>query len=1468
MDPFDSLNKVQDEYKSYVFTFQKIKNPVIREWISEKIAEGQLLWKDPHIQLNRRFQEGENLQSLVEKDVLHKGILKVFTTRDSEGKLSNTPIKPYKHQSEAILSILRDLKNTIITTGTSSGKSFCFAIPIVSECFRLNDKGVKGIKAILIYPMNALANSQYQDLTERLNGTGLKVGLYTGDTKNSHEEALTAYEGMWGRPKPYDSELISRDEIQATSPDILMTNYVMLELLLTRFEDQKLFSPNHEGRLKFVVLDEIHTYNGKKGADVACLLRRLKNRTGTVGTIRCIGTSATVQSQKGGEAEDLIAKFGSDIFGEKIEPDSIIGEYYASYSKPLPEPLPLKVLVTEKILREFDSSLEKASVLAEALSGKEILPLDATKKELGRILASQKSVQFLEEKLSEDSFSLQAITKEYQEKYRPNTSLENCSRELEAALLSGSVGTIDILGVHQPIFVPKVHTFFSQGRSITSCLSAKGTHLNDKGENICTKCSSFGLEAVTFPLNFCRSCGQEYFGVSITDDNALVPREIDMMETEGTNAYLMIHQNDAFEMAAFPSEWYKKGENELLAGRKDFVPKLAIYCPQCNRLDDKCNCENKIEVFIISYPFLFCPSCGVYYNRRPREFNKLFTFGSVGRSTATDVLVSCIISNLNEKERKIIAFSDSRQDTAFQAAHMNNLQKRIHFRRALYQALLDKGFLAGTDNALEIGEAGLWIFNVMANNQVLPEYAKQKGKYVKSRGLEKAYQRYLRHNVILDLAESMRKNHQNLEDVGLIKIVYNGLKELAADYNVWAEIESIATLSKESRFDYLSGFLDIFRRQLAIYDEDIINQGIFETEVENKLTDECQFDIGAPSGSITGYSDLAVRGGRYVKVLRLTSPRSRLKKWTEKVLCLDPDEAKDVTARVAEILANKEYGSWLIEHEAKGYRNRVIGQILMLNSDNVQLQADKSTSHLVCPKCGTVFHQEELGMCTGASCAQLKEMDFGNNYFRRTYSKSFEETVTITAHEHSAQIDGDTRRLIESRFKSPKDPLNVLICTPTLELGIDIGDLSAIYMRNVPPSPSNYAQRAGRAGRKNQPTLVTTFCGVGAARGPHDQYFYRFPEKIISGRIAPPRFMLDNQQLVVSHIHSIILETLQKDPIKMKLEPGFGTILDLDKAEFPMLPDYKKNLSEGIEKSKVALTKSIENAFQIEMCNFSWFTPKLIASIVSSFVDDFENALLYWRREYESLLREHQMLGAKQRKERFSKADNDRLTSISIKLQSMREGEKGFYSYRYLSSQGFLPNYGFPNLNSVLSLSHSDNEIERSSFLALSEFAPGNTIYHSGAKYLVTYAKPRTRDQKPVRDFVKICTNCSAALLGEHALNSACCPRCGSSFEEEHPNPNGIKMPDMHAWKRTRITSDEEERTRLGYEISTHYELGPKIENFEVFGNKKLTLNLKYEHNGRIIHLNRGTKKNQRDGQERGFVLCSACNVGFSARTG
>lgn len=1382
MDPFQVLSDVQATYLTYVHTFQKFKNPAIKDWVSDRLKAGTLLWKDPYVELSRPFERGETFDELSAAGLLHPKTAQCFTV--DAGNRAASSVHPYRHQSDAIRSILGG-HNTIVATGTGSGKSFCFGVPIVSEALRMHDHGVRGIKAVIIYPMNALANSQYEDFAKRLAGSGLKLALYTGDTKYSPVEALEQYRTIFGREKPHDSELLSRDEIQKQLPDILMTNYVQLELLLTRFEDQVLFPPEHRGVLRFIVLDEIHTYTGSRGADVACLIRRLKQHTGTIGQLRCIGTSATVESGEGEDARKVVADFAARIFGEPVDAAHVIGETYAPLSAELP---PLSRQIAE-VLAEGPQTTRK---VAEGLG----------------------------------------VSHE----------------EVEQALLGAG-----------SIVAPKAHAFFSQGRAITACIRAENPHLNDRGERTCPTCASEGrANTLAFPMYFCRACGQEFYGVAVAGDGAIRPREIDAAEYEGEARYLRIGAYDP-EQAPLPENWLTPAGN-VRADYRSSVPEDHRYCPDCNRLveaeggqDSPCSHAHAVPVCLVSEPFLMCPSCGIVYDRRVREFNKLFTFGTVGRSTATDVLITSIMSRLPEDQRKIIAFSDNRQDTALQAAHINNLQMRIAFRRALYHALRERGCTDTEGEFMQLADVGLRLFQTQEGAGTLPAFRTDRRAYGSDHQSEARYQRYLQFAALLELEATQKRVHQNLEDVGLMSVSYDGLDRFAADDKAWAGMPVLGEVDADVRYDYLVGFLDIMRKRLAIGHEALLRSHVFRTEVLERLNEEAFFhntDVFKP----IGFSDEADTASWAARIYRFTGTRTSVVAWTRRALHLDQATACELIPQVVSALSSERTG-FLMIHEVSERRGKqhLRHRLYMVDPGVLRLQLCDRPEHTSCPKCGTVYHFKTLDVCTGTTCAGLKTgQDLTGNYFRLQYTIPLGEAVPLLAGEHSGQLSGDERKGIETNFKDPDHPLNTLVCTPTMELGIDIGDLSAIHMRNVPPSPSRYAQRAGRAGRKGQPSLITVFCGAGSYRGPHDQYFYRFPEKIIAGRIAPPRFNLDNQRLLMAHIHSLVLETLgQKLPTKARdaLEWEQGP-------EYPMRADLAQGFRRSVDARQAAIVQAVHEAFETEMRVFAWFDESFIGSVVFGFVDDLNKAFDRWRLEYDRLSVELHEINRKLEKERFDQALHRRQAVILHKLGDMREGEGDWYIYRYLGGESFLPNYAFPRRAAVVSFHETENELARDPAIALSEFAPGNFIYRRGDRYEVTHARPRMRELVPDVQNLVVCPTCDAIYVGEEAKRAAC--RCGQDLRGIHPRL-GLTLPDMFGMRRARITADEEERLRRGYAITPHCELGARGASYAIHAGGRERFQLLYEHNARVVTVNAGPRQAQQENAPDGFVLCAKC---------
>ena len=1450
MNPFHALADVQDAYQRYVRTFQQFRNPQIGDWVSERIQQGTLLWKDPYVQLARRFEQGMSFEAFVEEDLLHPDTAACFTVE--AGNRDAAPITPYKHQSEAVHAV-QNGHNTIVATGTGSGKSFAFGIPIVSTCLQMREQGIDGIKAVIIYPMNALANSQYNDFARRLEGSGLTVGRYTGDTAYGDEEALQNYRNATGREEPFDSEVISREAIQASPPDILMTNYVMLELLLTRFRDRDLFPASRAGVLQFLVLDEVHTYTGNRGSDVAGLIRRLKQHTGTTGDLRCIATSATVQSGEGEDARQLIADFATKLFGEPFGRDHVIGESYLPTFGSGADDLSEDVQVTDDLVKTFDGSAEDTAIVAEALLGRHLSDEERSGAALGEALSRQKTLAFLEEQLEQGAQSLPDMVDAYRERYRPKADWEAAKRELMAALLVGTAPIVQRDGeglkgdALEPRLVPKLHAFFSQGRGITSCLTAEGPHLNDRGERICPTCATdHNRERIALPLNFCRSCGQEYYGVSLLDDGTVMPHEIGTEDVDGIPAYLYPGHHD-FDAVPLPDSWYTRSGKSIKKGRKEAVPENTTYCPRCNRVGSECS-HRVLDVAVLRVPFLMCSECGIVHTKRPREFNKLFTFGSVGRSTATDVLVSSTLTSIPEKERKIIAFSDNRQDTALQSAHLNNLQQRLHFRRAVYQALGTSGVAQRLDGM------GLRIYEAMEEAGALPNFQEDTGRFRSGRGGERRYQRYLQFALLQDLERTRRRVHQNLEDTGLLEVTYDGLNELVEAPELWESVPVLSDVDVDDRYDYVHGFLDILRKRLAIRDEDLLRFRRFRTEVMDKLNDSVFLDDIQYHNPI-GFSDEASTDAYRADVRRFTHPSTTIAAWTKRALNLSYAEAKEVIPALVDVLADPE-----VRFLESTFIKRV-GELFMLPPGLIQLTRREEAVVDICPKCGTVHHFRRADVCTEIQCGELTTgVDLSDNYFRTEYARSFDDVVRIQAAEHSGQVDGQERRKIEEDFADPDEELNVIVCTPTMELGIDIGDLSTVYMRNVPPSPSNYAQRAGRAGRTGQPALISVFCGAGTHRGPHDQYFYRNPEKIIAGQISPPRFLLDNERLIRTHVHALVLEALAHRA-GMELPTRPDGILDVDADAYPMFDHLRKDLDGAVTTHREAIEEAVRTAFADEIRDFDWFDDDFIASTIDYFVDRLDRAFGRWREEYAMLVEERKQINRVLGREDSEFSLRMRRGVIERRLGSMRSGRSDFYTYRYLGGQGFLPNYAFPRESVKVSFYDRDDELSRDPVLALREYAPSNMIYYSGAQYEVKYGRPRTQgDQALAFEKLLVCPECNTAYLGEENAKRAACGYCKTSLQSTHATTRALKMPDMVAVRRQSITSDEEERQRLGYDTQIHYQLGSTVPNYTVQGTADAEFELTYEHNGRVINVNKGPRKAEADDEPLGFGYCQACN--------
>ena len=1427
MDPFKIHKAVKDQYKSYIQTFQVFKNADIKAFVDEGINKRKMLWQEPVIQISKRFKAGLPVTDLISKNWLHSNCIKIYPG-----------FIPYAHQQKALEIASNKKENLIVTTGTGSGKSICFELPIVSYCLEQSTKGVKGIKAIIIYPMNALANTQYEELARKLNDSGLTIGLYTGDTKHTGEEALRAYKDVFGEDAvPNNSEIIDREQQRRTPPDILITNYVMLELLLTRNDDAALFREEIKRNLRFLVLDELHTYSGKQGADVAFLIRRLKQKTETKGKLLCIGTSATMANDfDGSGSADAVAGFASRIFGEDFSAFNVVVEEEDKTIEFNGDKISPSISITENEFELFESeNITTALPFFEPIMG---YPYTGKMDNLslGNELKQSKILSFLEQSLKEVK-DFGKLAEVYKNTLRPDASEEACKLEIQAGLILGMMGTvISEMGREVPRFVPKVHAFYNQGSELRGCLIESCGYLSDSGETTCPKCEKEGRGITTlYPLHFCRTCGEEYYGMRYDEQtNEASPWTFQDDSNKDLSGYYSPKFKEGLDKV--PEHWLTPKRRELKSSYKDKKPVLGILDAQTNKFNTYHDDEYAIGTLMPS-PLTYCPSCRTEHSGSSTEYAKLFLLNSIGRATGTNVIVTASLGASPINERKVIGFTDNRQDAAFQAGHLDHWYNQIYFRRALYNVLKQQTSFLPVKS----------IPDLLYPHIIDAEYEKTI-PFAQRRMFKEKYLKYLETYLYVEIRGTKRFISINLEDVGLLEATYEALEEVV----VQPELELFSELKDKNKpllKDYIMGFMEIFRSEMAIGHPNLIDKSTFRQQVvdfiEQKAPEKRIFEA-IEDTNVGIYSNADKDKFKYTSFTYHAFDGSRaLNIWIKKCFNLDnTDEIKIVIQQTRDFLLKMGY----LSKQKVQYED-----VYYIEPDMILIQSPKTEFKYQCKKCGSKYNWDTVQYCVMPACKDLlAKATSEENFYTIQYTKPFKGRDNIIAEDHSGQVKGQDRKIKENKFKKNPPEIQFLIATPTMELGIDIGTLSSVYLRNVPPSPSNYAQRAGRAGRSGQGSIVQTFCGSGSSRGVHDQYYYNRPVEIVSGKISVPRFNLANTSLFEAHVNSLVLQTIDK---KLLTQPR--QFIDFnDRIELPMMKDYIEDLIDSIQRNKTSIFTNIKEAFGKEINDSSGqITWKGIEDQVGQFAYYFDTAFNKIREDYRESLKEIEEIDNRIRTEGNTDYSlPGRRNALEKRNNNLKEGKEDFYVYRYLSQAGFLPNYAFPSKITSVRMLHKgeEEELSRDHAIAIREFAPLNTLYYGGLKYVVQTV---SKEVDPTNKFMAVvCEDCEhiEKLSAGRQLPSNC-PNCGSVWESQTP-VSVMKFPKMRAVKRNRITADEEERLKGGYKIIHSYKPTSKAEVNEVIAAGNCICKISFERSGEMNHLNLGQMADYNKG-DKGFML-------------
>jgi hypothetical protein len=430
-----------------------------------------------------------------------------------------------------------------------------------------------------------------------------------------------------------------------------------------------------------------------------------------------------------------------------------------------------------------------------------------------------------------------------------------------------------------------------------------------------------------------------------------------------------------------------------------------------------------------------------------------------------------------------------------------------------------------------------------------------------------------------------------------------------------------------------------------------------------------------------------------------------------------------------------------------------------------------------------------------------------NPYFVEFYRSRARSLQGFEAREHTAQVSNEERKVRETKFREGRLP--VLYCSPTMELGVDISDLNVVNLRNIPPTPANYAQRSGRAGRSGQPALVFSYCSTGSS---HDQYFFRRQTRMVAGQVEAPRLDLSNEDLLRAHIHAIWLAEANID-----LRKSLRDILDCD-GENPSLElhaDIKADMAmDGPKAATRMKAKAILDALKVDLEKTGWYTPEWLETVILQLERRFEDACERWRTMFRVA---HKQIDIQTRviKDVSRPQDHEKARQLRREAESQLKlltdteslAQSDFYSYRYFASEGFLPGYNFPRLPLSAfipgrrQIREGEEFLSRPRFLAISEFGPRSIIYHEGSRYVINKVLLPV-EQGPILHRAKQCEECGYIHpIEADAPGPELCERCNSQLPQEKRNL--FRLQNVSTKRRDRISSDEEERLRQGYEIQT-----------------------------------------------------------------
>lgn len=1307
LNPIQESEFIENEFREYLKdTFNFNDEEYQKQFIQE--LDRQSLYKGPYLNVSLPFVTTKSINELIEEGKISP-LFRKLNNIDLDRKL-------YKHQEQSINKICNG-RNVVITTGTGSGKTESFLYPVLNTILKDIEIGNNGpgIRAILLYPMNALVNDQIDRVRKILTGfPDIRYGFFTGETEEkSSNELRKKMSNLAGVEIP-ENEVLSREEIRENPPHLLFTNYSMLEYLLIRPNDFKIFTQDYLKNWKFVILDEAHTYSGALGIEVSLLLRRLTGLCEKKPNF--LLTSATLGKKDRDEKE--IVAFAESLTSSKFDPDDIIfaTRKQLNYSKIEYSADPIEY---SRIEENIDDIQEVSNILKKYIDPTG-LPFSEM---LFEFLVRDKNVYDLYNNLSIGNYMFH----EAMQLMATNNFVKN--EDLIALIHLINIARKNC----QNLYDIKYHTFI---RTLSGAYITLKPH---KYMKLSPQYSINDLRA--FELGNCRYCNTPYiFGKKI---NGYLHQnsDVDIYENYGDNENINVDYyllTDSIDLDNINTDIC---EEDILCGNCGYIYNIA------NKNANHCDCPDdyKIKVYKVKSNtsrnnISECPCCGHH------AANGVVRSVNLGKDEATAIIAQILYKAIDDNEtveeksrsklsflkapkvkkqskkdyiKQFIAFSDSRQQASFFASFFESNHNRFLRKKLIWEAIKNNNYEDIRFNTLitklekTIQEGDLFPDSPIDSNKqawitALSELLNVDGGYG-AEGLGIFYFTLDLDGILNEIGDDginaeFGKYNINKNDLSnVLNVIFNVFRSSTAiDY-------TSAGLTPQDRKDFLG-----YRR--------------FENYIKLKKS---RYDKRSSASGVN------IDGNIKSLLPVLESQNNMIVDYIIKVFKCDRVTAITIISSLFNVIGEE---GKLFEKPSK-----INDTIYQISTDKYILKNYKKSKFYKCDKCGILTPYNVHNVCPSKKCSGTlhecaPDEELKSNYYRKEYLNKKIEKVKIK--EHTAQLKVETAKEYQKDFKAKE--INILSCSTTFEMGVDIGDLETVFMRNVPPTPANYVQRAGRAGRRNDSSaFVLTFCGNTS----HDYTYFESPEKMISGEIKPPKFNVTNEKIILRHL----------------LATAFGMF-------FRQNSHYFENINAlvcegGIEKFKEYLesrpenlkefidTRILDDKIYDLYSDFKWLGA---LKRNGDYLDNFEKSIIDLISQYEAA------------KEDAKVEDKLELANYYLDQINKLKKEKVIQN---LSKYNVIPKYGFPVDVVDLQIWNDGKmdqkyDLSRDLSIAISEYAPESEVIVDKGKYTSRYISlPKTGQFK--RYYYFTCPNCERDNINEIKDKLIKCEYCGVDYDEQ-----------------------------------------------------------------------------------------------------